>query len=225
MAGSLGLRTAFGGQKVQSIAQRAKLAQAPVVKGAAVSQRLKPGKPPGTQRLTPKQAPSLPSGTQVKKKVGPPDVKSSVLILCAWRCTHVIGGCCQLSSIGLFGAGKEGLRARKQAAASPRLLARLEQLRLLSKAEQAGLLSLAERNGLTLTFIEESGEQPVRELLSRTTASLLETLGQTCWLLGTQNARSNSISLCGILAPLLLVLVACKRAFRFSAAVTHVTTA
>ena len=70
MAGSLGLRTAFGGQRVQSMAQRAKLAQAPVVHGAAVTQRLKPGKPPGTQRLTPKQAPSLPSGTQVKKKVG-----------------------------------------------------------------------------------------------------------------------------------------------------------
>ncbi|KAK9835177.1 hypothetical protein WJX81_003752 [Elliptochloris bilobata] len=127
--GSMGLRTAFGGQRVESQAQRArKLTQRPVVQGAAVTQRLKPGKPPGTQRLAPKQAPG--AGTQVKKK---------------------------LSSIGLFGAGKEGLRARKEAAASPRLLARLEQLRLLSKAEQAGLLSLAERNGLTLTFIEKSG--------------------------------------------------------------------
>ena len=69
MTGALGVRTAFGGQKVQSMAQRAKLAQAHIVQGAAVTQRLKPGKPPGTQRLTPKQAPSLPSGTQVKKKV------------------------------------------------------------------------------------------------------------------------------------------------------------
>ncbi len=66
-------------------------------------------------------------------------------------------GCLQLSSIGLFGSGKDGLRQRKSAAAAPRLLSRLEQLRLLSKAEQAGLLSLAERNGLTLTLIEESG--------------------------------------------------------------------
>lgn len=40
----------------------------------------------------------------------------------------------QLSSIGLFGSGKEGLRQRKDAQSAPRLLTRLEQLRLLSKA-------------------------------------------------------------------------------------------
>ena len=68
MAGTLGLRYAFSGQRVQPTKQRpAKLAQRVAIKGAAVTQRLKPGgKGAGTQRLAPKQAPS---GTQIKKKV------------------------------------------------------------------------------------------------------------------------------------------------------------
>ena len=68
MAGALGLRSAFGGQRVQPMKHHpVKLAQRMAVQGAAVTQRLKPGnKSAGTQRLAPKQAPS---GTQIKKKV------------------------------------------------------------------------------------------------------------------------------------------------------------
>ena len=80
---------------------------------------------------------------------------------------------------------------------------------MLSKAEQAGLLSLAERNGLTLTFIEESGEQPVRKLLSRTTAGLLKSLGTHLLGLGTDVARSNRLNSYGILSNNLASLLFC----------------
>ena len=156
--------TAFGGQKVQCMAQRAvKPAQPPVVQGAAVTQRLKPGKPPGTQRLTPKQAPALPSGTQVKKKVRTPEGQLKCSATVCWAYHSRL--CGPLPAIVHRPVRRrQGGPARSQAGCGqPRLLARLEQLRLLSKAEQAGLLSLAERNGLTLTFIEESGEQPVHQ--------------------------------------------------------------
>ncbi|KAL1553404.1 hypothetical protein AAHA92_14088 [Salvia divinorum] len=40
---------------------------------------------------------------------------------------------------------------------TPKLLARVEQLRLLSKAEKAGLLSAAEKSGLSMSAIERLG--------------------------------------------------------------------
>jgi hypothetical protein len=134
MPSSLGLRSSIGGQRVLAPMRRpARPARHTAAQGAAVTQRLKPGKAAGTQRLK-QPAPDLRlGGTQVKKKVrvGPG--------VCTRRARAGARPdaqlpCLQLSSIGLFGSGKEGLRQRKDAQSAPRLLTRLEQLRLLSKA-------------------------------------------------------------------------------------------
>ena len=72
MPSSLGLRSSMGGQRLLAPTRRpARLVQRTAAQGAAVTQRLKPGKVAGTQRLK-QQAPDLRLGaTQVKKKVGP----------------------------------------------------------------------------------------------------------------------------------------------------------
>jgi hypothetical protein len=166
--GTLMQRTTFlSGQRLTPAARlpRSHSARVPlpvVQAAAAATKRLKAGS--GKKKPPARKVPNMQKGTQRIGGGTKPFGKGGTLR---------IGSQPVKKLISIANNSKERkFRQRADDLPTPKLLARVEQLRLLSKLEELKLLSLLQNNGITLTFIEKSGLLETAENLGLLSAAV-----------------------------------------------------